>query len=132
MSYKDEYLLSLISNKMSSSNTCLSLNQGLRGAPGVAGPQGPAGRNVSPQIKTFETCQCIIMERQMDNWLSSAHCFVNKNFLKVTSLFKSGHRMRNNGKVHVFFLYVGFTRTARRERITWRASKYRKIIQRDP
>lgn len=78
MSYKDEYLLSLISNKMSSSNMCLSLNQGLRGAPGVAGPQGPAGRNVSPQTKHFETRQCIIMEIQIDGWLSSAHCFVKQ------------------------------------------------------
>lgn len=81
MSYKDEYLLSLISNKMSS-NMCLSLNQGLRGAPGVAGPQGPAGRNVSPQTKTFETCQRIIMRSQIDNWLSSAHCFVKQEPFK--------------------------------------------------
>lgn len=53
MSYKDEYLGSLFFfNQMSSPNMWLSLNQGLRGAPGVAGPQGPAGRNVSPQANT--------------------------------------------------------------------------------
>lgn len=56
----------------------LSLIQGLRGAPGVAGPQGPAGRNVSPQTKIFETCQCMIMEGQIDNWLSSAHLFIKQ------------------------------------------------------
>lgn len=82
MSYKDEYSLSRISNKMLSSNTCLSLNQGLRGAPGVAGPQGPAGRNVSPQTKIFETCQCIIMESQTGDWLSSAPCFVKQEPFK--------------------------------------------------
>lgn len=42
--------LNLITSiKMSSNNIWLSVFQGLRGPPGVAGPQGPAGHNVSPK-----------------------------------------------------------------------------------
>lgn len=38
---------------MSSNNIWLFLFQGLRGPPGVAGPQGPAGHNVSPIVNKW-------------------------------------------------------------------------------
>lgn len=99
--------LSLISNKMSSFNMWLSLIQGLRGAPGVAGPQGPAGHNVSPQTKIFRNLS--MHNNGEPNWPLAQFCppfCKTRSFWKWHRYLKVDIEWEKNGKGRLFFSFT--------------------------